>query len=147
MDRTEQKERLSDILISIEDLKEELNEKIPEVEKVNTKIDELADLMNDIGQIDTWDEEELKNNVLLTIFEDSYFQNIHNDIYDFDTELKEYYEELSDSKREKLEEKYYDLEDVLLKFDYSEQGYDDIESALKGIDEAIEKIKELLEMS
>ena len=141
MNRTEQKERLTDILLSIKDLKDELKSKINNVEVAFKKIDDLTDSIYNIAQVDSWDEEQLKSDILKAIFEDI-LAPVHEEIYDFKSDLDSYMDEISESKQEALEEKYSNLEEVLEKFDVN-QEYDDIENALEYIEEAETMIKEM----
>jgi hypothetical protein len=141
MNRTEQKERLKDILYSIADLKNELKGKIKDIELAYRKIDDLSDTIYNLVQVDSWDEEQLKSDILKAIFEDT-LTNVHEELYDFKSDLDAYIEELSENKQESLEEKYCNLEDVIEKFDPN-QEYDDIENALEHIEEAEEMIKEM----
>lgn len=142
MDRTEQKDRLSDILVSISDLKIELKDKVEVVELALSKIDDLDDVLSDVGEVDSWDADELRSKVMSASM-DEFLQVVYYELYDFKNDLDSYMDELSESRREKLEDRYADLGEVLEKFSYSNQEYEDIENALEHIEEAEQMIKDM----
>lgn len=142
MNRTEQKERLSDVLDMIKDLKEELANKISDVDVAFKKIDDLGDTLYNIVQVDEWDDEELKKNVIKAILEESYMMETRDLLYDFKSDLDSYMSEISESRQEKLEERYAELEEVIEKFEIGEDD-DSIESVIERVEEAEDVIKQM----
>ncbi|WP_310877085.1 hypothetical protein [Priestia megaterium] len=142
MNRTEQKERLSDVLDMIKDLKEELANKISDVDVAFKKIDDLGDTLYNIVQVDEWDDEELKKNVIKAILEESYMMETRDLLYDFKSDLDSYMSEISENRQEKLEERYAELEEVIEKFEIGEDD-DSIESVIERVEEAEDVIKQM----
>lgn len=142
MNRTTQKELLSDILNMIADLKDELANKESEVEAIFDQISQLGDSIYNLAQVDEWDEEELKTNIIRAIVDESQMEEIHDMLYSFQSDLNEYMEEISETKRESLEERYADLETVLEMMQYDDTD-ETLENVLDRVIETEQLIKEM----
>lgn len=140
MNRTTQKEMLGDILEEIKHLKKDLLDKKEEVELSFDKVSELGNALDNIGQVESWDEEQLKLDIIQAVVEDSSLDEIHDQLYEFDSELSSYMDEISDNAREKLEERYADLEQVLEMLTHDETD-ESIENVYDRISEAEDLIK------
>lgn len=134
MNRTEQKEILKDILVRIKDLKDELEGKEKETEAAFDKIGELGDVLGSIAQVDSWDEEQLKLDLISAIIEDSSLSEVYDELYEFNSELESFMDEISEGRREKLEERYEQMESAL---EMLEQDAED-----ESIDNVIDRIVE-----
>jgi hypothetical protein len=142
MNRAEQKELLNEVLDLIKDCKDDLKGKIPEVEKAFNKIDDLNDTLGNFTQVDSWDEEQLKQDVLKAAIEETQIEEVYGSLQSFKSDLESHMNEISESRREKLEDRYIDLDDVIEKFEYDD-GDEDLQMTIERIEEAEQMIKDM----
>ena len=144
MNRTEQKEAITDIIEKIENFIGDIEEKRPYVEDVCAKIDDLyGELIEGIE----FDAEELKGNVLTTVLEmETSFSEVYEALDDFRNEIEDVMSDMNpETKRyETMEERYMDLEDVCDWFnDVSEYAEDSLDHVEDKANEAIQYLKEM----
>ena len=142
MNRAEQKDLLNEILDLIKDCKEDLKGRIPEVEKAFNKIDDLNDTLGNFSDINSWDEEQLKQDVLRVAVEETQIEEVYGSLQSFKSDLESYMNEISESRREKLEDRYIDLDDVIEKFEFDD-GDEDLQMTIERIEEAEQMIKDM----
>jgi predicted nucleic acid-binding Zn-ribbon protein len=141
MNRQEQKQALKDILADINDIKELIEDKKEYMNNILNKIDDLDNELSEFTEVYNWDASELKNNTIQAFIESIDIESVHENLTDFQSELEEHMDELSDVNREKLEERYTDLETAIECFDMSDcedldminDRIDDIVNYLKGM--------------
>jgi hypothetical protein len=141
MDRQERKERIIDIIDQIKMLKEEIEKNTDTINSIIAKIYDLDNELYSFGEVEGWDSQELKTNVIKAFIDSTEFDSIKDDIEQFKNELDEYMYDLSESRREKLEEKYFDLENVLECFDIDE--CEDLDMLIERIDEITNYLKDM----
>lgn len=140
MDRTEQKVRLKSIIEDVQGLISELEGIENESMDIFGKIEDLSSTLTDID-VD-FDEEELKAEVLINLVENrTEFPNVKYNIEEFKDEIEEYAYDLSDNRRDKLEERYEDLEMVVELLDLEECN--SIDDLIKNLNECIGYLKEM----
>jgi hypothetical protein len=139
MNRTEQKQRLSDIIDDIKLLKVEIETGKEQVNNIIQKIDDLDNEFSNIGDIDNWDTWQLKVNTVKAFIDNSNLECTKDSLTDFRSELEEHMIELSDINKEKLEERYIDLDATVETFDMSE--CEDLNMVIDRLDEIIEYLK------
>ena len=140
MDRTEQKERLKDIIDLANETIKSLLDKKDWLQKVFTKIEDLESVINEHGDVDNWDEQNLKDSVTNQLFEQE-LEQLYDQTNDFKDELDSYASELSEKRSEKLEERYEMLDDVLDKFSQSSSQYEEIYDVIENIQDGINELK------
>lgn len=139
MDRREQKERLKEIIESLDLLKNDLNGIENEVIDTFKKIEEIHSILDNLGV--EFDGDSLKQEVLLAFYENTNLECALTEIEDFKSEIEGYAEELSESRREKIEERYCDLDTVIELLDA--ERLESIDDLLTNIDECLEYLKEM----
>lgn len=144
MNNTEQKERLNDILLILKDAKEELQDKIPIIETVFFKIDNLFDDIYSVVDVtDSWDSESLKIDIITNILENSQLADFYEQITEFKYDIDEYISELPYNHAEHLEEKYINLDNICSNFS-SLDSFETLENAIEHVEEAEMLIKEMI---
>lgn len=142
MDRTEQRERLKDILDATNEVVTSLNAKKDVLEDAIKQIEQLDEKLQTIGDVDGWDVDDLKRNVANCFFT-AELESVHELATDFQSDLEAYCDEISESRSERLQDKYADLDSIIKLLDASEQEYEDIESTVDHLQDAIHMIKQL----
>lgn len=142
MNKTEQKSIIKDIIVTIEDVKSNLENKEVEIQNAVKLAEQLHDTLQDLN-VDIFDLEDFTDKLNSEAIGEE-LAVAYDEIYNFKSDLDEYVSELSESKAEKLEERFELLEEVLEKFDQSQQEYESIENALEHIDEAIFMLKDMM---
>lgn len=142
MNRTEQKEALTDIIEKVENFIGDIDEKRPYVEDVCAKIDDLhAELIEGID----FDADQLKGNVLVTVLEmETSFSEVYEALDDFRNEIDDVMGDMNpETKRyEAMEERYMDLEEVCDWFnDANEFAEDSLDYVEEKAREAIDYLK------
>jgi hypothetical protein len=141
MDRQERKDRIVDILDQIKMLKEEVEKNSDIINSIIAKIYDLDNDLYSFGEVDGWDSQELKTNVIKAFINNTEFDSIKDDVNQFKNDLEEYMYDLSESRREKLEEKYFDLDNVLECFDIDE--CEDLDMLTEKLDEITSYLKDM----
>jgi len=142
MNRTEQKQLLSDIISNIKELKIELKQSEPQILEAYNKINELDNIIGNIGDVDAWDVDELKTNISSAVIENSNVEGVNELIQEFNSELEEHMSELSDTRKEALEDKYMEMaivEDIMTTLNESEE----ISDVYDKLDEVIDYLLEM----
>lgn len=142
MNKTEQKSIIKDIIVTIKDVKSNLENKEVEIQNAVKLAEQLHDTLQDLN-VDIFDLEDFTDKLNSEAIGEE-LAVAYDEIYNFKSDLDEYISELSESKAEKLEERFELLEEVLEKFDQSQQEYASIENALEHIDEAIFMLKDMM---
>lgn len=141
MTARERKERISDLIIKVEDLISGIKNGENDVKIAIDKAYELNSLLGEFGDVDGWDVEELSKNIFLSFMNGTEFESVQEEFYDFKNELEEYMSELSDSKRESMEEKYSNMETVYDMFNL--EDYETTENIREALTEIIGYLKEM----
>lgn len=142
MNRAEQKELLKHIIEVAKSTVNSLKSKEEWFEITLRKVEELWERLDDVGGLDDYDEQDIKESIIKNFFE-SELEELHDLAVDFQDNLDSYRDELSESRQESLSEKYFDLDEVVEKFNQSSAEYDDIENAVEHIEEAIVMLSEM----
>ncbi|SDX94150.1 hypothetical protein [Thermoactinomyces sp. DSM 45892] len=108
--------------------------------KVLTKVDELDEELQELD-IQSWDTDQLKQEIISGVLEEC-INDVSNEVESFSSELNEYMDELSESRREKIEERYCDLDEVTEIL--SDRDYDDLDDVFDRIDDAERMLEEML---
>lgn len=139
MDAAERKQRIADIITTINEALSDMTDDANVVRETLGKAYELNQSIEEMGiDVDGWDYEEFAENI-----ENAYIfkqlDPVRTSLDDFKSELDDYMCDLSDSRREKLEEKYAPLDDLLDGADYT--NYSAIGDAVEFLNDAIEELK------
>jgi hypothetical protein len=143
MNRTEQKERLNDVIELINEVIKDCTSFIP---KYNTLVDDyskLYDKLEDMCITEALEDdiETFESKLISTYLDSTEYESIKEMIYDFKSDIEEYMEEISESKAEQLQERYGDLEEV-----YDSLSIEDGVTMENVIDNLKEKLLWLKEM-
>lgn len=140
MNRTEQKERLTDIIDKMQDAIDALNNNKDYVESVVENYikvyDELSGEGYDILELDV---DEFTSKVVSSILTNqANMDELQSEISEFKDEIESYTDEVSEARAEKLQERYGDLEEVYDSI-YALTDEDDV-TLQDALDELSEKI-------
>lgn len=148
MSETEQRENILIILLGIHDTKITLENRIDDVNSAINKVEELSEIIEELECEDIFDTSKLAldefSDRLRNRFLERQLIGVYNAIYDFKIEIESAISQLSKPRSKKLEERYYNLDAVLEKFNQPVQRYESIESAIKNIDEANVMLRDIL---
>lgn len=136
MNKAERKERIEEVVDLIEQAIKNLQSDIERYETAVKKLEELDEFMEDI---EGWDREELEVNLLKSIVENCGIEDAKDSLQEFKSDLESYMYDLSDSKREPLEEKFSGLDDVLDSLDLDE--FDGIHGYIERMQDNIQNLK------
>lgn len=140
MDREEQKERLQEIINLANETIKSLNNKEDWLQNVFIKIDELDNTINEFGSVDEWDEQDLKDSVSKALFEHE-LEQLYDEAVSFKEDIDSHMYDLTEKRRESLEERYSSLDDVVNKFYQSSSQYIEVYDVIENIQEAISELK------
>jgi DNA repair exonuclease SbcCD ATPase subunit len=141
MNRQVQKDRLKDIIEGLEGVKQELEDKQEGFEAIEAAIDDLDSMFADTGCPYSWNVDGLKSETLTAVLENTALQDMQDEVESFQSDLEEHMDSLSDYAREKLEERYTELDNVVGLFDVSDcTSVDDV---IQRIDDIIGNLKEM----
>jgi hypothetical protein len=140
MNRTEQKERIKEMVELVENaisglgnMREDLEDFVVEYEQVYNRLQE-----NGFEEVIGKDVEEFTAELLRKMLEDNAdFATVEDELDSFKSELDDYVYELPPSRQEKIEERYSDWDDITDKI-YSIQNDDDL--TLDGVTEMLDDI-------
>lgn len=142
MNKTEQKERLKDIIDLAEEKIQSLEDKEVWLDITIQKAEDLSRHMSDVVDADIFEHEELIQAITNHMFE-AELMELFELTDEFKDEIESYADGLSELKQERLLEKYEDLEIVCEKFNQSNSEYEDIENAIEHLEEAVYMLKEM----
>ena len=143
LNRTEQKGVIKDIIVSITNVKTQLQGMEDKIIAVEVAASELENRIGAVTLGASFEITEFKENFYGELLETE-LNPIYDEIYDLQSEVEEYISELSVSRAEVMEEKYAELDTVLEYFDQSSNSYDNLEDVYENMDEAISLLKEML---
>lgn len=117
MNRTEQKERLTDIITKIEDTISAVKNDCEFVEEVVSDYSALLEKLNsegfDTDSIIQQSEEGFTSSIIEAILTNKgNIEEVQDDIRDFKEDINSYADEVSESRAEKLNERYINLDEV-----------------------------------
>lgn len=147
MKRVEQKERLKEIIASASEVLDTLKDHESEYNSIASRFTELAGALEDFGNPDILENDlaTYHNRLVISIINDqTEIENTVGLLEDFQTDLEGYMDELSDSRREKLEERYESLSDIIEEFELENNEVDDFDDTVSTLEDLIQRLKELL---
>lgn len=139
MNRTEQKEKLTDIITKIEDAISAVKNSKPFVEEVVNEFNSVLEKLEREGlnEVIELDGEQFNSQVVKAVLRDqANIEEIESDIDEFRDEIESYKDEISESRAEKLEERYADLDEV---YDVISELTEDNEVTLEDVVEQLEE--------
>ncbi len=145
MNRAEQKERLSEIIDTMEDVisglknvKPEYNELVGDFEKIRQKMenegyDQVLDFYTD----------EFSNKLSVVMLEHhTDIENLRDLIDSFNDDIESYADEISESRAEKLHDRYMDLEDIIDRLSFSDEDIV-LETIIETLEDDLQLIKNM----
>lgn len=143
MKASEQKEIIKDLISQAKEVLEDFIDKISKADVAIEKARELDLFLDDIGATEVLDLEDFKEKLFLNLIGDS-MNDLYDNAYNFKSDIDDMISEASELKADKLEDKYYQLEEVVDYFNVDSRGYENVEEATDGIEEAIFMLKEMI---
>jgi uncharacterized protein YdiU (UPF0061 family) len=142
MNRVEQRERLTEIIETIENSISGLENIRDDFDEIVVEYENLYNRLEQSGySVLEEDVDDFSGKLLKTMIEDNADINLFEDMLDtFKSDLDDYADELSDSKREKIDERYGDWDEITDKI-YSLQNDEEL-----GFDEANDMFLEIVEI-
>jgi uncharacterized coiled-coil DUF342 family protein len=120
MDRSERKDKIGDLIERIGDIENELTDHLPVVEKAIAEAEKIDETFSELPNgVEGWDLEEITDSIHSSTIEGTIHDEVREEIQEFKNEIEEYASELSNKKRENIEDKYGCLQEVV---DYFEIG-------------------------
>ena len=142
MNRTEQKDRMKDILSDLDDAIKNSTAKKEEFDSVIENFDKLEDQI--YGVIE---DNDIELSSVKEEFTNAFFSNlletVYDSLYEFQEDISYAISELSEKRAEALEERYADLEYTLERLSQEQNEYENIDDLISNLNEAKEELTDM----
>lgn len=142
MNRTEQKEALTEIIDMTLTVIENLEEKRGWLATVITTTIELFNSLDAINGLMSFSEDDMLQEIVNVFFEYE-LEDVYELMTEFEQEMDIYYDELSESRQEKHEERYRMLPDIVESLNQTSSSYESIDEAIESLENAVTELKQM----
>jgi endonuclease III-like uncharacterized protein len=129
MNELEQREIISDIVKNLETFKQNIIDKEESVDLAFTKIDDLEDVLSNIGDVE-WSSKKLKEEIVLALIRNTNFRRVK--------------EKLSDFRKQEFDERYGIIDNTLSYLSEIEY-FTTIKDVLNYTDHVLQDLKEMVQ--